>query len=545
MVETGFDSHAHLDGAARIPAAAGEPGAAAVSRSRPIGPRWPVVFGASFVALATLLLVRNSVLFSLEINDGGDSASNSILALRAKHFDLLVGNYSRVGFHHPGPAFLYVHAFGEWLFHDVLGIVPSPWNGQMVAVLVLNALLVAITLTLLSQWLRSWPATVLAGAAMLGYFACYGDMIARTWMPLLYTAPFLLLLVAAASVAAGRVGHLWAVAFAGGLLVHGHAEFLSIAPAIATTAIAILVYRRRRDGRPAFGRDDRGALLLMLGVIGVFAFPIVLDLVLHWPGEFGKYLSYGASKRDGHSPVSTLGYVLVFWPGGYPVLRPVAAVALFAAAIWLTRRLPDGPRRSLLRTLTALVGLGTALFAAYAQFGIDHLSEIYVGLFSRVLPLLLTVVVVLSLGEAVSAAWRGRAAVAALVVAVAAASVTPTLITPHYDDVANLPRALELLADRAAGRPIVLELAGDLKAWPEMAGLLAAGKRTGRRVCASDPSWELVATAELVCTADEVQTGERSLVAVTGTVPQSPVPLVALAALGHATLWVRPASAAS
>src|SRR6266536_2654221 len=167
-------------------------------------PRRPVIFGIAFATLLALLVVRNRALFTIVVDESGDPAANSIITAQAKHFALLVGNYSRLGFSHPGPGFFYVQAFGEWLFHDRFRIVPAPWNGQVLGVLVLNAALLAATMTVLAGWLRSWPATALAGAAALGFLARHGQAASVMWPPFMYVLPFLLLLVAAASVAAGR-----------------------------------------------------------------------------------------------------------------------------------------------------------------------------------------------------------------------------------------------------------------------------------------------------------------------------------------------------
>jgi len=49
-------------------------------------------------------------------------------------------------------------------------------------------------------------------------------------------------------------------------------------------------------------------------ISAVFAFPIVLNLVLHWPGQFGYYLAYSSSKKvGGHSLAVTVRYALWYW----------------------------------------------------------------------------------------------------------------------------------------------------------------------------------------------------------------------------------------
>jgi hypothetical protein len=506
-----------------VPARAASAPAPAARRSGTLSA--PAVFAAAFLTLATLLVLRNRVLFSMVISEGGDSGANSILVLRAKDFDQLVGNYSRLGFNHPGPAFLYVQAFGEWLLHDLLHVVPSPWNGQTVALLVLNAALLAGALAVLGGWLRSWAAIGLAGAVLVGYAAAAPDpVIAGTWMPLLYFPPFLLLLTAAASVAAGRADHLWVLGLAGGLLMHGHAEFLFFVPLIAGTAVAVLLRRRRPE--PA-RNGHRRAWLLLAGVLAVFALPILVNLVVHWPGEFAKYVGYGSSEQaGGHPPWSSAWYVVRFWPGGHPLIQPVVAVGSWTAAVVLTRRLPDGPDRRYLRAALGIAGIATALFAVYAQFGIDHLSENYIGFFSHALPLLVITVVVLAAVELLRtraprlAAPRPVAAgaVIALMAGLLAAGNATTLVTPRYDNVPALPAAMPSVTDWAGGQPLVLELRGD-NPLPDPTPLLLAGRRSDTRICVRDPWWTWIVTKELVCTEEEVATGQRALLSAPGDVP--------------------------
>ena len=78
------------------------------------------------LSIAAILCIRNFWVFSLPIREDGDYAANSILVNQAVHFHLLVGNYSREGFNHPGPAFLYIQSFGQDVFYTALHLVPAP-----------------------------------------------------------------------------------------------------------------------------------------------------------------------------------------------------------------------------------------------------------------------------------------------------------------------------------------------------------------------------------------------------------------------------------
>ncbi|MEJ3747643.1 hypothetical protein WEI85_30675 [Actinomycetes bacterium KLBMP 9797] len=443
-------------------------------------------FGVAAVSMLALLLARNARVFTAAVHERGDFAANSIITTDAKHFELLVGNYSRIGFSHPGPAFFYVQAFGEWLFHDLLHAVPAPWNGQWLALLVLNAALLGLTLAVVHSWSRSWRTTALCGAAALTFFAVQPGLLASAWMPYLYVAPFLLLLTAAASVAAGRAAHLPVLALAGGLLVHGHAGFLFFVPPVVGLALVAMWRRGTRPTRREWGAAG--------AVAAVFALPMVLNLVLHWPGEFPRYFGYGG-RRGLHGPGEVAGYLLRFW-AERPALAVPLFVALFGGVALLRRR-----DRFLAAGLAAAV-VGTLLFAGYAMRGIDHLDQLYVGHFSRAIPLLLLLLLVLGLAS--QRRPHPFLVLALLVGALGVAGRSPSL-TSNPEHLPELPRVMDVLRGQTGGRPVVVDL--DHAAWPALTALVAHGERAGQRVCARDPKWRFLVTAQFVCTAHDEADG--------------------------------------
>jgi hypothetical protein len=90
-----------------------------------------------------ILLVRNAWMFSVPVYEDADMGAYSIQVEQARRFALLVGNYSREKFNHPGPAFLYVQAWGEDLFYGLLRVVPAAWNGEVVGLYLLSAFFAA------------------------------------------------------------------------------------------------------------------------------------------------------------------------------------------------------------------------------------------------------------------------------------------------------------------------------------------------------------------------------------------------------------------
>ena len=317
-----------------------------------------LVWAAPFAVTLTVLLARNASLLATPQYEIADMGANSILIEQARRWSLLVGNYSREKFNHPGPAFLYVESWGESLFWGALHWVPTPWNGQLIAVYALNALFVAFAVIVGYGWTRSARGGVAVFAVVLLFAALHPPMLSSDWMPYVYVPAYFAFLLAITSVAAGHLRDLWIAAVAGWFLVHGHACFLLFVPVMTGVALVALAWpRRHRLGAAtrSFIARQRRVWLPAVVISALFLVPMAAELVRHWPGNFGKYLGYGSSSQaGGHSVWDAAGYATWFW---WPHADAWAVVALLyviaAAATWRCRR---GPVR---RLCAFLIGFNT------------------------------------------------------------------------------------------------------------------------------------------------------------------------------------------
>ncbi|MGW4248058.1 hypothetical protein [Nocardia sp. NPDC004722] len=462
------------------------------------------VFVVAWFSFATALLVSSRDLFTRIVFEEGDTATVSIQVLAAKDFELLIGNYSRVGFHHPGPAFIYVQALGEWLFRDVLHVVPSPWNGQAIAILLLNAALLTLVLSVVHDWYPSWTVIAGLGGTILLFLTAYRDLASGIWFPYVYFAPFLVLLVAASSVAAGHTRHLWMVALAGGLLIHGHAEFLFFVPLLGGATLYLLRRRKLEVAK----RD----WWLFAGIAAAFASTILLDAILHFPGELVKYVGYGGGHAM-HAPWTAVSYTVQFWGPNRP-LGALILLALFAAVTRLSRG------DEFLRTGLAFCAATVPLICVYAMIGIDQIDESYIGYFSYAVPLFMFMLLLIGVTRRLDlsrATHLRYAAVALLIVGIAASGLTQSLANRRHE-MTGIPAALDAMAQLAGPRPIVLQRHPH-EAWSEVVPLVLTGARTGIRVCADD--LELLVTPAYACTPTELATGAHFTLARkdTGTPP--------------------------
>lgn len=489
--------------------------------------RWSlaaVTWVGSFLTLAVVLVARNAYLFTTKIYEDMDFAANTIAVLQAKRFDLLTGNYSKEGFYHPGPAFLYVMAAGESFFHDLLHLVPTPWNGQLLAILLLNAALIGASLAVLARQAGSARVALAGLAVVLLFVSLHPLTVNSAWMPYVYFAPTLLLLVSAASVATGQTVDLWLLALSAWLCINGQAEFLLFSPVVVVASLGCLVVvrRSRRAAGDALPRMPARHWIAALAVSAVLAFPIALNTALHWPGQFGRYLTYAhaaSGHLTHHSVLFSIGYTLRYWWPGIPAasadeggLLVGVLVCLFALALAWYCPVPS-LRRFLLASL-AVVGLLTVLFVYYAFKGVDDndIAQAYLGYFYWAAPLLVVLVAVAAAAVRIS---LRRETLLGLAAVVAGAVVVAAVVPQHTDNkddppakyygVPQIPHAVERLATSAGDRPVVLHILNH--DWIDTVGLVAYADRIGVRTCVVGANWTILFRSQSICTAADTRSG--------------------------------------
>ncbi len=478
-------------------------------------PWW--IWAAPAALLFALLCLRNGFLFTARLYEQGDAGANSILIEQARHFTLLVGNYSRERFNHPGPGYMYVQAFGEYVFRDALHVVPTAWNAHMLSVFALNCAFVAMAVGIVYGWTRSLRGAVTCFAVFTAFAAAYPAILDSDWMPYMYVVPYMVFVLAAGSVAAGRAADAWILAASGWLLIHGHACFLMFVPVMTVAVLAAVLWPRRRGLRRSLGsffRTQRGTWVPVAVISAAFLLPIVLNLARHWPGDFGKYLSYSTSaKAGGHGPRQVAAYALWFWWPHRPArLAALAAAAASGLALAVGLGLARGRLRRFLLALLAVNVVSSLAFLFYAAAEIDDLSEYYIGYFYWSAPLVTVLVIALGAVEAAgslrrpASAFASAAAVLAAAAAFAALAVIPGARASTNDIDESLPRVVAALAARAHGRTIVLHI--EHSAWVETTGFLVQAERTGVRACLDDPRFTFLVTRQFICTPAQAASGQ-------------------------------------
>ena len=261
-----------------------------------------------------------------EVSDGAILEIYTLGALKGK---LLVGPYSRFGWHHPGPLFLYLEAPWYWLS----GLHTA---GMQAGAIAINVTAIAVLLWIVSR-LASDAAIVALSSAAAYYVVRTGDMIASVWNPHVIILPMLAFVVVAAAIATpgvatpyvGRVlsdparGRstdppcTWLIVsfvVLGSFLVQTH---LAMAPLVAAVGVVAIVASRR--ARQPWMTACVAAIVLWL--------PPIVEQLTHRPGNVAKIIRFflGDPVAGGQS----LAVAAAAWASALVApFRPAFVVAL-------------------------------------------------------------------------------------------------------------------------------------------------------------------------------------------------------------------------
>jgi len=325
-------------------------------------------------AVVIFIWFNRNLMVSPDVVPKLDYAANDLLIQDAKHFALLHGNYSRVGFFHPGPFYLQAIAFVEWLARDVLHAIATPIAAQALCAFLLNGAAIAA----LYLAMRKLFASCLYGAAGVLMTLAIGRVLidplpaffVAVWMPYLYMAASMLVVAAGIGMLATGVGWLPMATLGLCMLVHGHGSFIGLVPIMAVSMAATLwLVTRKADSAspPLFSSSDhlRTSLIVSAIVFALFALPIVANTILHFPGEIPKYFRFAGRSQSG-TALERLAFLARF---GHLSLLPIPAMML----------LPAKDRAARLNRSAVLVTLATVLPASllYVLKGIDTLEFLY------------------------------------------------------------------------------------------------------------------------------------------------------------------------
>jgi len=465
-----------------------------------------LAFGVFIALVSAVLIAKAPFFFRDSVLPFTDYASNDILVTWAKHFELWHGNYSRVGFYHPGPFYFQLMAWSEIAFHDVLPVFHTTFAAQIFASLCLCAFALALVVALLHKT-TGRVSMALIGASTYAIVLLGAEAFSFTapWPPFLYVAAATIMVVGMCGVLLRGWRWLPWLILGGAALVHGHASFIGLVPIIlfVATAGAWVMWRKHWLAPLAERFPQRSTWVLCTALVVVFLAPMIMQTVAHWPGEFPKYFAF-AGHREPNALMAVARYVASFMPA-WGLVLPAAA-----GAAWLLRDSANG-RAVLSSGLIFIAGLAAAAF--YARKGVDGLEYRYLEYWFVPFYALLAAMTVIGLVD-----WLQRSHPAAnkfiALLAVAGAVVmggrSPELLqTPSSEAESSYREAYKVVSRFAKpGRPAVVAIdreGGWDVSWSDSITMLAYANRVGggnAPVCIEFASWHILFHEKYRCPDD-------------------------------------------
>ena len=342
-----------------------------------------------FALLLWPLLELHAYYFEAPLYTVGDFAANELLVIDAKHFTLLHGHYSRLGFFHPGPFFLYALALGETLSIDLVPLLGSPLAAHSMAAALLASLALSLYFYVWFRYSRSILTALLATGVMMSCLTLAGiDYLTVPWTPVMLANSMLFLLTGLMGWYLLNGAWILLALFGALQLIHGHASFLGLLPLMLLVTGGILGFRNVWQ---RFASLHTGVLLSAVVLISIFLLPLALNTWLHWPGDWPKYFRQADRQQhiDLTDKLQLAASFLAFGLGGIALLyRPArmrqssspasTALALVSLAIFIgagaslllfvVKAIDDTAHRYLLFWFVPAAALLSAA-------GIDHLLQ--------------------------------------------------------------------------------------------------------------------------------------------------------------------------
>jgi hypothetical protein len=477
-------------------------------------PQWQI-FAALALLFAVMLGIIQWPFTHGPLYEEGDFAANSLLILDAKHFGLWVGNYSRVGFNHPGPAILDLLAIGEVLFYDWLHFVGSPFAGQLLAVACMSAAWLAALGVLFTRLTGSVIGGLFALAAFSAVTAFYHDeVLLGAWFPDLYYLPFAVFTVATALLCAGRSDSLIIMAVSCGLLWNAHVAFIAITGLMllcvpVSMAAHHLVFARPDTGPIPFVRRNRAKLIVCCAILALFMIPCGIETVIHFPGPLADYAKYSGQTHR-HGGWAALRYVAQYWGGGGNAGLLAGLAAFIVMSYGIERWLPD------LNGLVVACAAASIALVAYADFGIDDLTYAYIGLFYGAVPAIMLAACFTIMLQAMTRRFTARLQTASTACAALSlfawawlATTKPVAYAQEYGGRDAGIDAPALFAQiRALGPQMpafrMIENSDYGMVWTKMASVLAYAKRQDLRLFCISSNWHILYTKAAKCTSADL-----------------------------------------
>jgi hypothetical protein len=249
--------------------------------------RIAAVCGALALTGAAILVARGG----LPVTPVSDTAVIESYTLYASRAQLLVGPYSRYGWHHPGPLYFYLLA-------PVYTLAGRSTPGLSAGALLINIASIILLAWVLVRNAGGW-LTVVVTASMALYVWRLAPLLASPWNPHVVVLPLAALAVVAAAVASGDIGLLPLGVGLASFVMQTH---LGVVPTtLAVSAVlALATWQAARDATP---RRRRTVIAAAAVVAVLWAVPLG-EQVSAAPGNMTAIWRFFSSPTRGHQTIA-------------------------------------------------------------------------------------------------------------------------------------------------------------------------------------------------------------------------------------------------
>lgn len=471
---------------------------------------WFILF---FFITIVLVWANRAAILSGSI-ETGDFAANTLLVLDAKSFHLLIGNYSRLGFNHPGPAILYVLAAGELLFYDLLHIVKMPFSAQLISVAFYNAFWICLLGCLFFRMISSRISATLSFVVFLFTVSILNsNFFIDIWFPSLYFFPFAVALLSLARLSEGKTDSMIFLALSSGFLINGHACFIPVLGILLLISITYnFIYTQdtfeSRIFSVQFVEKNKRILLLSTGILFIFFIPLIVMTIKEFPGPIAQYIGFGA-HHNRNTVSESIHYVSVYWGG---VAAMFIGMLACVASFFQEDKNHFSLRSMYFATFAATI---TALF--YANFGVDQLDQPYIEYFYYSAPALLAATLTSTILQHIESKTPRLIFVVLSIVLILGCVIQinrgPYRETePTKSEIVDIYNQLKMHKNNP---PLVLDFDNVMdwgKVWSTMVGVEAFAKRSGDDLFCINRNWNILFTKQAQCNAAELLSGTRYIV---------------------------------
>jgi hypothetical protein len=434
--------------------------------------------------LAGLLWTFASPQLEQEFYPDGDFAADMLL-VNQLHDDryLLTGHYSRFGFNHPGPVFLYTNA----LFEKIGTVFKLPRaNSWLLSCLTVNFLLL-----LLMAWsvarLFDKKLSLTALAATLPVAVLLSSNLFYFWMPYRLILPFAVFYLSLLLVLANGLRFLPLAMTTACILIHGYVTMPIFTLPILGLATLIELKRNR------LLRQEQICWLGVSVVIGaLFFMPMLIDFIINPHSNLLRILAAQHSFKN--SETATLEesavFALSYWRQAAPVTVPAFLLFLTLGATTAQTH------RKLLITAAGSTLLLSTIFIVYHSSVPKPLYD-FMGLYYLGVPLALSALLIYATLQAIQSSLLRK--ITSIALAISMLLWLATFNAPSLNQRDDI-RQLGAYIKANFGNQVVIDYpVHNDSLWGTAEGLLVYLKDRGVNACVARPNLDFMYTKNGVC----------------------------------------------